>query len=187
MGGGYVGRVVVRLLREFGARVVLVDLTMISSGAAGLGVELMPLADMLTTSDIVTLHGPLVPETNGMNGGSKLALLKDGALFVNMGRGQLVDEAALLAELKSGRIEAVLDVYHTEPLPADSRFKALPNARLSSHAAGRTEDSHYRRGRALSGQWNSQARNNEDSSAHRGVKPLRNQPVDEIARSSLIH
>jgi phosphoglycerate dehydrogenase-like enzyme len=81
-----------------------------------------------------------------MIGAAQLARLRDGCLFINTARPSLVDEAALLTALHTGRFTAALDVFDQEPLPADSPFRSLPNVVLSPHAAGHSADSHKRQG-----------------------------------------
>ena len=87
-------------------------------------------------SDIVSLHAPNLPATQKMIGAAQLAKLRDGACFINTSRGSVVDHDALLAECKSGRIIAALDVTEPEPLPPDSEFWNLPNVILTPHIAG---------------------------------------------------
>lgn len=149
VGAGYVGRKVIALFRAFGATVLVADPLLSAAAAAALGVELRPLDDLLAESDVVSLHAPVLPETREMVGAAQLARLRDGALFINTARAALVDEAALLAELRRGRITAALDVFDQEPLPADSPFRALPNVILSPHAAGHTTDTYLRQGSAM--------------------------------------
>ncbi|MGK9168913.1 hydroxyacid dehydrogenase [Inquilinus limosus] len=146
VGAGYVGRLVIRLFRAFGARILVSDPYLSAEKAAELGVERAGLDDLLGASDIVSLHAPALPETRHMIGAAQLARLRDGCLFINTARSALIDEAALLAALRTGRFTAALDVFDQEPLPADSPFRGLPNVVLSPHAAGHSADSHRRQG-----------------------------------------
>jgi phosphoglycerate dehydrogenase-like enzyme len=149
VGAGYVGRVVIRLLTAFGCRILVFDPLLTDEAAAELGVERSSLADLFAASDLVTLHAPVLPETRGMIDTGLLRQLRDGAVFVNTARAVLVDEAALLTELRTGRIAAALDVFDTEPLPPDSPFRALPNVLLSPHAAGHSTDTYLQQGQAM--------------------------------------
>lgn len=146
VGAGYVGRLVIKLFRAFGSRVLVFDPFLSAEKAAELGVERAGLDELLGACDIVSLHAPALPETRHMIGAAQLARLRDGSLFINTSRPSLVDEAALLAALRTGRFQAALDVFDQEPLPADSPFRTLPNVVLSPHAAGHTADSHKRQG-----------------------------------------
>ena len=101
--------------------------------------ENMSLDRLLNTSDIVSLHVPLTPETRGLLDASRLALLRDGACLVNTARGQIVDEDALVRELASGRIEAGLDVFAYEP-EVPRELLGLPNVVLTPHVGSATAE-----------------------------------------------
>jgi glyoxylate reductase len=92
---------------------------------------------LLAESDIVTIHAPLTPETRGLIDRRRLAVLKDGACFVNTARGEIVDERALVAELVSGRIRAGLDVFEQEP-HVPEELLTLPNVVLTPHLGSAT-------------------------------------------------
>jgi glyoxylate reductase len=97
----------------------------------------LPLEELLRTSDVVSLHVPLTPETHGVISRERIALLRDGASLVNTARGAIVDEEALVDELVSGRISAGLDVFADEPhIP--ERLLDLPNVVLTPHIASAT-------------------------------------------------
>ena len=149
VGSGYVGQKVIGLLRAFGCRVLVSDPYLTGERAAELGVEQTELDDLFAQSLVVTLHAPVLPSTMRMVGARQLALLRDGSLFINMARGALVDDDALLAELQSGRFRAVLDVFEREPIPIDSPYLLLDNVVVTPHIAGRTEDTHLLQGRAM--------------------------------------
>ena len=97
----------------------------------------LPLDELLRTSDVVSLHLPLTPETEGLLSRERLALLRDGATLVNTARGAIVDEDALIDELVSGRISAGLDVFADEPRVPE-RLLDLPNVVLTQHIASAT-------------------------------------------------
>ncbi|AMW13675.1 hydroxyacid dehydrogenase [Streptomyces qaidamensis] len=136
IGASRIGRRVLELLRPFDLRPVLSDPYVDERRAAALGVPLLPLDELLRTSGIVTVHAPQTPETHRMIGRRELALMPDGAVLINTARGALVDHDALVAELRTGRLTAILDVTDPEPLPADSPLYDLPGAFVTPHLAG---------------------------------------------------
>jgi phosphoglycerate dehydrogenase-like enzyme len=148
-GLGRVGLAAARLFAAFGCRVLGSDPTVTKAGAKRLGIALMPLGDMFAQSDIVCLLAPLLDTTRGAIDAKLLARLGDGAVVINSGRGALVDEAALLAELRSGRISAAIDVYPTEPPKRDHPYRHLDNVILSPHVGGHTIETHFRQGAAM--------------------------------------
>lgn len=136
IGASRIGRKVIELLRPFDLVPSLTDPYVDEAGAAALGVPLRPLDDLLRTSDIVTIHAPETPETRHLIGPRELALMPDGAVLINTARGGLLDHDALIAELRTGRLSAILDVTDPEPLPADSPLYDLPGAFITPHLAG---------------------------------------------------
>jgi D-3-phosphoglycerate dehydrogenase len=105
------------------------------------GVTFTDIDTLLAQSDVVSLHLLLNDETRGFLDAARLARMKPGALFVNTARGAIVDEPALIAALREGRIRgAGLDVFVEEPLPAGHALAALPNVTLTSHSAFRTPE-----------------------------------------------
>ena len=94
------------------------------------------LPELLPEADVVFVTAPHTPQTEGMFGARELSLLPDGALLVNVARGKLVDTAALLAELSSGRITAALDVADPEPLPPGHPLWHAPGVLISPHVGG---------------------------------------------------
>jgi phosphoglycerate dehydrogenase-like enzyme len=101
--------------------------------AAAGGATLVDRDTLLATSDVISLHVVLSARSRHMIGAAELARLKPGALLVNTSRGPLVDEAALVAALHTGRMMAALDVYGTEPLPGDAPILHAPNTVLTPH------------------------------------------------------
>ncbi|MGH3490147.1 MAG: hydroxyacid dehydrogenase [Actinopolymorphaceae bacterium] len=149
VGASRTGRAVIQLVKAFGSTVVVSDPLLAADEAAALGVTQVDLDTLLERSDVVTLHVPLLPSTRNLLGASELGRLRDGALLVNSARGGLIEPAALLAELRSGRIRAALDVFPAEPLEIGSEWRELPNVVISPHSAGHTLDSQRRQGDAM--------------------------------------
>lgn len=136
IGASRVGRRVLDLLVNLNVSVLLADPYVTGAEAAALGAVKTTLDDLLPASDIVTLHAPSLPQTRHMIGKEQIAAMKDDAVLINTARGALIDTDALIAELRTGRIEAVLDVTDPEPLPPDSPLFDLPNVQLTPHIAG---------------------------------------------------
>jgi phosphoglycerate dehydrogenase-like enzyme len=99
-------------------------------------VRLVELDELLRTSDVVSIHAPSLPSTRNMIGARELGLMRDGATLINTARGSLVDEAALIAELQTSRIQAVIDVTDPEIPSKSSPLYDLPNVFLTPHVAG---------------------------------------------------
>jgi phosphoglycerate dehydrogenase-like enzyme len=106
-----------------------------------LGIVRRDLAELLAAADIVSLHLPLVGDTERLIDRAALQRMKSGAILVNTARGGLVDEAALVEALTSGRLRAAgLDVFAEEPVPADNPLLALDNVVLMPHVAWMTPE-----------------------------------------------
>ncbi|MBB6351424.1 hydroxyacid dehydrogenase [Nonomuraea muscovyensis] len=131
VGASRIGRRVLALLAPYDFDVCLYDPYTRVEGVRQVGLE-----ELLSTSDIVTLHAPGTEETHHLLDRDRLALMPDGAVLVNTARGSLVDTEALAGELASGRLSAILDVTDPEPLPPGSPLFDLPNAFLTPHVAG---------------------------------------------------
>ncbi|NJN50735.1 MAG: hydroxyacid dehydrogenase [Gammaproteobacteria bacterium] len=136
IGASHVGRKVLDLLRAFDFKVLLYDPYITPLEARELGGQKVSLTELLCNADVVTLHAPLLPETRHMLGTREFALMRDGATFINTARGALVDQDAMIAELATGRINAVLDTTEPEVLPASSPLFRMPNVLLTPHIAG---------------------------------------------------
>jgi glyoxylate reductase len=128
VGFGRIGQEVGTRAEAFGMRVVF------HRRSGGL-----PLDELLSTADVVSLHLPLTPETDGLLSRERLALLQDGATLINTARGAIVDERALVDELVSGRISAGLDVFAREPHVPEPLL-GLPNVVLTPHIASATHE-----------------------------------------------
>ena len=147
VGFGGIGREIARRVAALGARVVAVKRTPPGAGEAdlapGAAVELVHGPDglevVLRESDVVVLCAPETPATRGLLNASALARMKDGALLVNVGRGKLLDEDALVAELRSGRLRgAALDVFAKEPLAEGHPLWEMPNVLVTPHVSAVT-------------------------------------------------
>ncbi|MEU4351976.1 hydroxyacid dehydrogenase [Streptomyces sp. NPDC023838] len=136
VGASRIGRRVIELLRPFDFRVLLHDPYVDAAEAARLGVELVALDELCARSSVVSVHAPQLPATERMIGARQLAAMPDGATLVNTARGSLVDGEALLGELLSGRLHAVLDVTEPELPHRESPLYDLPNVLLTPHIAG---------------------------------------------------
>jgi phosphoglycerate dehydrogenase-like enzyme len=137
VGLGTVGRALLDLLAPFDADVLVYDPYIAEDALAGHDdARLASLDTTLAESSVVSIHAAKTPETIGLLDADRLARLPDGALLVNAARGAIVDERALIAELRTGRISAALDVFETEPLSTDSPLRSLDNAVLGPHVAG---------------------------------------------------
>src|SRR5690242_1311948 len=103
------------------------------------GAPLVALDELLARADVISMNLTLNDDTRGFLGGAEFARMKPGVIFVNTARAALVDEAAFIAALRSGRIRhAGLDVFHAEPLSPDNPLASMENVTLTAHAAFRT-------------------------------------------------
>ncbi|MEK0316446.1 hydroxyacid dehydrogenase [Cohnella sp. 56] len=136
IGAGLSGRHLIKLLQAFEVRVLVNDPFVSESEIAAMGGVKAELDDLLRASDVVSIHAPSVPETDRMMNSRTLGLMKDDAILINTARGSLIDEDALIAELRKGRLWACLDVTESEPPAADHPFRSLPNVTLLPHIAG---------------------------------------------------
>ena len=147
VGTGRIGRIAARIFRGFEARVLAYDPRPAPEWAREIGVEYTELNELLVTSNVISLHLPLVPETVHLLNSQRLSNLKPGAILINTSRGKLIDTAALINALKTGRLGGVaLDVYEEEEgiffedlsgqvLLDDvlSRLLTFPNVLITSH------------------------------------------------------
>jgi phosphoglycerate dehydrogenase-like enzyme len=133
IGFGSIGKTVARNLSGFDVTVVPFS----RSGSDG-ALKIADLDKHLPTFDVVILILPLTDESQKMFNKERLALLKDGALIVNVARGGIIDTDALVAELNSGRITAALDVTDPEPLPVGHPLWSVPGVLIAPHVGGNT-------------------------------------------------
>jgi len=134
LGLGRLGSIVAGYGRAFGMRVLGWSSNLDPGHARELGVEPVALDDLLTRSDVVSVHLKLSDRTRGLLGARELDLIGPQGYLVNTSRGPIVDEAALVEALRTGRIAgAGLDVFDVEPLPADHPLRTVPRAVLTPH------------------------------------------------------
>lgn len=147
VGFGHIGRLVARRVQAFDARVQYCDkYPAAEEEERRLGVTRVSLDELFRTSDIVTCHTPLTAETRHLVNRERLSLMKPGAVLINTSRGPVVDEAALVAALKEGRIAgAGLDVFEKEPVDPANPLLAMENVVVTPHSAGTTWDTWRRR------------------------------------------
>jgi D-3-phosphoglycerate dehydrogenase len=137
VGFGRIGREVLRRLLAFKARVLVFDPVVPSSEIANSGaVAAASFDELLAQSDVVSPHCPSTPKTKQLFNAAVFAKMKSGSLFINVGRGDLADSAAVTAALQSGHLAgAALDVFDPEPIPADHPIRTMPNVVLAAHIA----------------------------------------------------
>jgi phosphoglycerate dehydrogenase-like enzyme len=136
IGASAIGRRVIDLLRPFDIEVLLADPYVAAGEAAALGARLVDLDHLVSQANVVSVHAPDLAETRHLINAERLAAMKDGTVVINTARGRLVDTDALVAELLTGRLSAILDVTHPEPLPDASPLFDLPNVFMTPHVAG---------------------------------------------------
>jgi phosphoglycerate dehydrogenase-like enzyme len=148
VGFGVIGLAVAEAFYKMGCRIAYYDpAPQNPDSASSVGARPVPLAELLETSDIVTLHVPLLPATTGLIAAAELAKMKAGAILIHASRGGVVDESALVDALQSGHLGgAAVDVYTAEPPPADHplialRGEAAQRLILTPHIAGVTRQS----------------------------------------------
>jgi len=140
VGFGHIGQRVAEICRAaFAMPVLFTDVLPQREAAQRLGATPVSLDELLARADVVSLHVPLTPQTHHLLDAVALARLSPGAVLVNTSRGAVLDEQALVAALRAGRLSVGLDVYEEEPLPGTHPLAALPNVVLSPHNASHTE------------------------------------------------
>jgi (S)-sulfolactate dehydrogenase len=146
VGFGAIARDVANHARLLGMTVAAFDPYVPADDPAWSQAERLELDGVLSTSDVISLHLPLTPETTGLIGKGAFALMKPDAILVNAARGGVMDEDALVAALKGGKLGgAAIDVFAQEPLRDDGkRFAGTPNLILTPHIAGNTVESNGR-------------------------------------------
>ncbi len=136
VGCGRIGRAVIARLAPFKTKILAYDPALSADTIVALGCEPASLDRLFAQSDLITLHCPSTPETRHLINAASLAGMKDGVLLVNVARGALVDQDALIAALQRGKVGgAGLDVTDPEPIEADSPLLTMDNVVITSHIA----------------------------------------------------
>ncbi len=136
IGLGRVGTEVAKLFKALNAKVVYWSRTRKVEVEHALDIKYLTLDELLTTSDIIIVSIALTKETKGLISHREFSLMKPGAVVINVSRGAVIDEEALVKALSEGRVKAGLDVYVKEPLPKDSELIKFENVVLTPHIAG---------------------------------------------------
>jgi phosphoglycerate dehydrogenase-like enzyme len=141
IGFGSIGRELVRLVRPYGMRVLVTTPRLAPEDEAKQGVERVGLEALLEESDFVVVACPLKPETYRLLDAGRLALMKQTAFLINVARGAIIDQEALVEALRAGRLAgAGLDVFEREPVDHDDPLLGLPNVVAAPHALGYTDE-----------------------------------------------
>ena len=141
VGLGRIGGEVAKRAQAFGMRVLAYDPYLAPSRAKAMQVEAVSFDELLAQADTISVHMPLTDDTRHMIGEAAFAKMKKGVRIFKCARGGIIDEEALLAALKSGRVAgAGIDVFEEEPLPADSELRRLPNVVLTPHLGASTAE-----------------------------------------------
>ncbi len=141
VGAGRIGGQVAKRARAFGMEVLVFDPLLDRERARELDVQLGGLEEVISRADVLSVHVPLTDATRNLIGAPQLASMKKGALLLNVARGGVVNEAALLEYLLNGHLSgAALDVYEHEPLPADSPLRSLTNVVMTPHLGASTAE-----------------------------------------------
>ena len=146
IGAGNIGRKVARRAKAFETNLVYYDACNVPEIESELGARKVSLAELVSTSDIITLHAPLLKETRGLIGAREFAAMKPGAILVNTSRAELVNESALIDALQERKIAgAGIDVYYQEPVRTDHPLLTMDNVVLTPHTAGHAFEGWARR------------------------------------------
>lgn len=142
IGIGNIGKKVAQLSKAFGTNVIYYDVNRLSmEEEKELGITYVTFDNLLSRSDIISLHIPLIPETRNLISDKELSLMKSTAILVNVARGNIIDEQALAEALKCNRLlGAALDTWASEPINSDNPLLQLDNVLATPHIAGGTRD-----------------------------------------------
>jgi phosphoglycerate dehydrogenase-like enzyme len=140
LGLGLIGNHLVRYCRALGMDVIAWSRSMTPEKAAAAGVEPVSIDELFARSDVVSIHLVLSAETQGIVGSAQLSRMRPGAILVNTSRAGLIDEASLIEAVNNHRIQAALDVFSQEPLPADHPLRQANNVVLTPHVGYGTRE-----------------------------------------------
>lgn len=150
VGGGAVGRHLMKLLSNFEVKVLLFDPFVDEETAGAYGVKKVTFEELLSESDVVSLHAPSIDSTYHMMDARAFSLMKKDAILINTARGSLVDEDALYVHMKNGNLKyACIDVTDPEPPAADNPLRKLPNVIMTPHIAGLSNNGRKRIGKHI--------------------------------------
>lgn len=175
IGAGNVGRRLLTLLRNFDVKVLIFDPMLSAEGAAELGGQKVPLEDLMSASDVVAVTAPGIPATRHMIDAAMLKRMKDGSALVSAAAGSIIDENALVDELRTGRVRACLDCTYPEPPAPDHPLLTLPNVYLTQHTAGVTSTGYFRLGRYVAEEISRFTANRE------ALNPIRQEQLAHLA------
>jgi len=140
IGCGHIGKDTIKLLKPFGCKILSTDILGFPEFYKEYDVKAVGIEELLSRSDVVTLHLPLDDSTKNIINNERLELMKEDAILINLARGGLIDEKALKIRLKNGKLGGVaLDVFAIEP-PTDPEFFNLDNVLITPHIGGSTEE-----------------------------------------------
>ncbi|MEM9223328.1 MAG: 2-hydroxyacid dehydrogenase [Pseudomonadota bacterium] len=142
VGLGFIGKALARMLAGFGCRILYAKPTPLSDeDGLALGAHRVDFPTLLAESDIVSIHAALNEDTKSLIGAKAFAAMKEGVLFINTARAEIVDEVALAAALDNGQVRgAGLDVFAVEPIPADHPLRGRPNVILTPHIGAQASE-----------------------------------------------
>jgi len=144
IGFGYIGRLVARRAQAFGMTIIAYDPYVPEAAAKEMNARLLSLPELLSSSDIITLHSVVTSETSNLINEATIKQMKDGAILINVARGKLIDEHALANALQSGKVAAAaIDVYQQEP-PVGSPLIGLPNVLHTPHLGASSKEAQRR-------------------------------------------
>jgi D-3-phosphoglycerate dehydrogenase len=171
VGFGRIGREVITRLQAFKCKVLVHDPVVPADVISETGCHSVSLKDLLSMSDILTLHCPSTPETKKLLRDETIAMMKTGAIVINLARGDLIDTQAMISALQSGKISSIaIDVCDPEPIPTDSALRSLPNVITASHIASASPKA---------------VRKLRESAAHHAANALTNQKLIHVVNGML--